>query len=32
MILNDKTKAKIQAEYNSWKEKLWAGKIYEFGD
>ena len=30
MILNDKTKAKIQAEYDSWKDKLWAGKtIYE---
>ena len=23
MILNDKTKAKIQAEYDSWKDKLW---------
>ena len=23
MILNDKTKAKIQAEYDSWKDKMW---------
>ena len=29
MILNDKTKAKIQAEYDSWKDKLWAGKTKE---
>ena len=29
MILNDKTKEKIQAEYDSWKDKLWAGKTKE---
>ena len=29
MILNDKTKAKIQAEYDRWKDKLWAGKTKE---
>ena len=26
MKLNDNIKAKIQAEYDSWKDKLWAGK------
>ena len=26
MTLNDDIKAKIQAEYDSWKDKLWAGK------
>ena len=26
MILSDDIKAKIQAEYDSWKDKLWAGK------
>ena len=26
MQLSDDIKAKIQAEYDSWKEKLWAGK------
>ena len=26
MILSDDTKAKIQAEYDIWKDKLWAGK------
>ena len=29
MILNDKTNEKIQAEYDSWKDKLWAGKTKE---
>lgn len=29
MILSDDIKAKIQAEYDSWKEKLWAGKTKE---
>lgn len=29
MTLSDDTKAKIQAEYDSWKEKLWAGKTKE---
>ena len=26
MQLSDDIKAKIQAEYDSWKDKLWAGK------
>ena len=26
MMLSNSTKAKIQAEYDSWKDKLWAGK------
>ena len=26
MIVSDDIKAKIQAEYDSWKDKLWAGK------
>lgn len=26
MTLSDDIKAKIQAEYDSWKDKLWAGK------
>lgn len=26
MILSDDIKAKIQAEYDSWRDKLWAGK------
>ena len=29
MILNDDIKAKIQAEYDSWRDKLWAGKTKE---
>lgn len=29
MTLSDKTKAKIQAEYDSWKDTLWAGKTKE---
>ena len=29
MILSDDIKAKIQAEYDSWKDKLWAGKTKE---
>ena len=29
MILSDNIKAKIQAEYDSWKDKLWAGKTKE---
>lgn len=29
MMLSDDIKAKIQAEYNSWKDKLWVGKIKE---
>ena len=29
MTLSDDTKAKIQAEYDSWKDKLWAGKTKE---
>lgn len=29
MTLSDKTKAKIQAEYDSWRDKLWAGKTKE---
>lgn len=26
MTISDDIKTKIQAEYDSWKEKLWAGK------
>ena len=29
MKINDKIKEKIQAEYDSWKDKLWAGKTKE---
>ena len=29
MILSDDIKAKIQVEYDSWKDKLWAGKTKE---
>ena len=29
MTLNDDIKSKIQAEYDSWKDKLWAGKTKE---
>ena len=29
MQLSDNIKAKIQAEYDSWKDKLWAGKTKE---
>ena len=29
MTLNDDIKAKIQAEYDSWRDKLWAGKTKE---
>ena len=29
MILSDDIKAKIQAEYDSWRDKLWAGKTKE---
>ena len=29
MTLSDKTKAKIQAEYDSWRDKLWVGKTKE---
>ena len=29
MQLSDAIKAKIQAEYDSWKDKLWAGKTKE---
>lgn len=29
MTLSDDIKAKIQAEYDSWKDKLWAGKTKE---
>ena len=29
MILSDDIKAKIQAEYDSWKDKLWASKTKE---
>lgn len=29
MQLSDDIKAKIQAEYDSWKDKLWAGKTKE---
>ena len=29
MILSDDIKIKIQAEYDSWKDKLWAGKTKE---
>ena len=29
MTLSDVIKAKIQAEYDSWKDKLWAGKTKE---
>lgn len=29
MTLNNDIKAKIQAEYDSWKDKLWADKTKE---
>ena len=29
MTLNDNIKTKIQAEYDSWRDKLWAGKTKE---
>ena len=29
MTLSDDIKAKIQAEYDSWRDKLWAGKTKE---
>ena len=29
MQLSDDIKSKIQAEYDSWKDKLWAGKTKE---
>ena len=29
MQLSDNIKTKIQAEYDSWKDKLWAGKTKE---
>ena len=29
MTLNDDIKSKIQAEYDSWRDKLWAGKTKE---
>ena len=29
VIINDDIKAKIQAEYDSWRDKLWAGKTKE---
>ena len=29
MQLSDDIKAKIQVEYDSWKDKLWAGKTKE---
>lgn len=29
MTINDDIKSKIQAEYDSWRDKLWAGKTKE---
>ena len=29
MTLSDDIKSKIQAEYDSWRDKLWAGKTKE---